>query len=111
MKRKIRASAYTQVPFSCLVNKSLLPLSLSSHPHRTIPQHGVNVKRLFRTIDRDRDGQVNLDEFSRAMRRGRISAYRMTEEQVSALFDLIDVNKNGSISLDEFAEFVGDDVR
>ena len=45
------------------------------------------------------------------MRRGRISAYRMTEEQVSALFDLIDVNKNGSISLDEFAEFVGDDVR
>ena len=103
MKLKIRASAYTQV------------LSPARGPHTThlslLWQHGVNVRRLFRTIDRDRDGLVNLDEFSRAMRRGRITAYRMSDTQVQHLFDLIDKNGNGVISLDEFVEFVGDDER
>jgi len=85
MKLKIRASAYTQ--------------------------HGVDVRKLFRLLDRDRDGKVNFDEFSAAIRRGRITEWRLDADELRSIFNLIDKDESGSINLEELVDFIGDDER
>jgi len=82
MKTKIRAAAYTQ--------------------------HGVDVQKLFKFLDRDNNGTLNFEEFCAAIRRGRITSSRLSDDQLQSLFLSIDTDKSGTICVEEFVHFVGE---
>merc|ERR1712139_167407 len=71
-------------------------------------QNGVDFKKLFHFLDKDRNGLMNRKEFARAIRRGKVTRERLSDLQLEFLFRLLDTNKSGTISLDELIAFVGD---
>ena len=55
--------------------------------------------RLFKIIDDDNSGFLNLQEFTKVLKDLRLD---FGSQEVKRLFDLFDTNKNGSVDYDEF---------
>ena len=87
LRRKIRASSYHQ--------------------------GGEDWKDAFKQYDRDESGELDFEEFKRAMRRtAKISPATISDKELKKLFKLIDLDSGGSISADEFVAFLeGTSVR
>lgn len=76
--------------------------SLSSNIVNTIikDNQGIdNARRLFSSIDVDRDGFITLDEFIAAYQ---TNGFDSSEEHLRNLFEEVDINDKGVISFDEF---------
>ena len=82
MRKKIRAASYTK--------------------------GGANVRKLFTLVDRDKGGTLSLEEFTRAIRRGKITPKLISDRDLKALFKAIDADGNGTLDVEEFVEFVGE---
>jgi len=50
-------------------------------------------------MDEDNSGGLNLAEFTKAVRAGKLD---LTNDDIKVLFDAFDVNKDGNIAYDEF---------
>jgi len=64
-----------------------------------------NTKRILRQLDKDKDGQLTLDEFREAIFKS-LAVKNVTEEQVEALVEFIDDDGNELIEIDEFLAIV-----
>ena len=81
IRRKIRASSYAQ--------------------------GGEDWKDAFKQYDRDESGELDFEEFKRAMRRtAKIAPATISDKELKKLFKLIDLDSGGSISADEFVAFL-----
>lgn len=58
-----------------------------------------NARRLFSSIDVDRDGFITLDEFIAAYQTNGVGS---SKEHLQSLFEEVDINDKGMISFDEF---------
>ena len=68
---------------------------------------GPDIGRLHRRLDRNRSGSVELDDWSRCVRR-HLGA-EASEAETEAMFAAVDTDGDGLIDEDELAIFLGDD--
>jgi len=62
---------------------------------------------LFRQFDKDNSGQLDLEEFTTAVRKGgALSRKDVSDVELRKLFRAIDIDRDGSIGIDEFTSFV-----
>mmetsp|Transcript_10017 Transcript_10017/g.22819 ORF Transcript_10017/g.22819 Transcript_10017/m.22819 type:complete len:81 (+) Transcript_10017:109-351(+) len=61
------------------------------------------IKKKFMTMDKNRDGTLDLDEMLSLLQRGNPS---MTRMEVKRLFAGVDVNKDGRVQFDEFVDYI-----
>ena len=77
-------------------------LSTSAYFHT-----GFSLPKLFRKMDRDRDGSLSLSEFVVGVRRhGRVAPLAVTDAQVTEIYYTLGGSMEGRVSLAEFAAFV-----
>ena len=81
--------------------------SLESVRRTLYGKHVPNWAHVFRVIDTDGSGQVDLVELSRAFRRLGLG---LTQSQAKQLFDAVDTDRRGWISYAEFHEHVFSDT-
>ena len=81
LRRKIRASSYNQ--------------------------GGEDWHDAFKRYDNDDSGELDFEEFKRAIRRtAKISPAQISDRELKKLFKLIDIDRGGSISADELIAFL-----
>lgn len=68
---------------------------------------GADLKKLFSWLDRDGEGGIDYDEFSRGIRRGKITPTLLSDVHLRALFKAVDTDGSGTIELEEMIEFIG----
>eukprot|EP01043_Picozoa_sp_COSAG02_P061391 COSAG02_NODE_8243_length_2644_cov_9.099018_2_plen_444_part_00 len=72
---------------------------------------GPDVARLARRMDRNRSGSIELDDWSRAVRRYLgAGSHQASEAETLAMFEAVDTDGDGLISDEELAEFLGERV-
>ena len=72
--------------------------------------NGLDLRKLFRRIDRDRSGTIELSEFKAAVRKeAKVSPLQVSEWDMEQLFAAADVDGSGSIDIDEFVTFLNQD--
>jgi len=81
VKRKLRAAAYTT--------------------------GGINLRKFFAYADKDKGGDLDLEEFVGAVRHGRISKNAISDKQLGCLFRAIDKNGGGTIEVEELIDWIG----
>ena len=65
---------------------------------------------LFARYDKDNSGELDVDEFRRAIRLdAKVSRAAMSDEEINQVFDWVDIDKGGSISAAEFEAFLAED--
>eukprot|EP01046_Picozoa_sp_COSAG06_P009822 COSAG06_NODE_520_length_14748_cov_4.841423_2_plen_4490_part_00 len=65
---------------------------------------------LFARYDKDNSGELDVDEFRRAIRLdAKVSRATMSDEEINQIFEWVDLDKGGSISAAEFEAFLADD--
>ena len=65
------------------------------------------ISQRIRRYDRDGSGELDHEEFVRAIRRDtHISRSSMSDRELRAVFALIDADRNGQISCEEFMAFL-----
>ena len=65
-------------------------------------------KEVFRQYDDDGSGELDIEEFTDAMRRdAEIPKHKVPDEGLVSLFNAIDTDSGGSIDSEEFSEFLG----
>ena len=70
--------------------------------HRTVFNHDLGTTHsAFSAFDRDGSGEINVAEFTAAMRRLDIP---LSDEQLRQIFETFDANDNGTIEYAEFAQ-------
>jgi len=70
----------------------------------------MDLPRLFEHYDRDNSGEMDFDEFRRAVRKdGKITKAEVSDKALRKLFDDADTDKGGSIGLDEFVSLLQDE--
>jgi Ca2+-binding EF-hand superfamily protein len=68
---------------------------------------GFSPQKLFDTVDRDRSGELDFDEFRSALRNeGQITPAVMSDEELAGLFHAADSDGGGTVSIDELTTFV-----
>jgi Ca2+-binding EF-hand superfamily protein len=67
--------------------------------------NGTDLAGLFRHLDGDHNGVLNLKEFRHAIRMARVTRGKLTDDQIATLFDHIDVDQSGTIEIGEFLAF------
>ena len=70
---------------------------------------GKDFTKLFAYFDRDRDGDLDINEFTRGVRRAGITSARLTDADINVLLKAIDVDDSGTITLKEFVDFLAND--
>jgi Ca2+-binding EF-hand superfamily protein len=64
--------------------------------------------KLFQIADKDRSGDMTVDELRLAIRRfGKLSAEKFPDKLVEKLFRMIDSDHNGSITSSQFVDWIG----
>jgi Ca2+-binding EF-hand superfamily protein len=72
-----------------------------------VSKSGYDWQRLFRQMDRNGDGALNLDELRQGIRRDlRLSDRTVTDKDVKYLFNMIDEDHSGEISFQEFFGYI-----
>jgi len=70
-------------------------------------QGGLNLKRLYKELDKDGTGALSVEELIRAIRRdAKVTADVMPDNMVKKLFARMDTSGDGFISLEEFSVFM-----
>ena len=70
---------------------------------------GVSYEGLFRSFDRDNSGELDFDEFRKAIRKeGKLKANEWPDQQLRQLFRLVDADASGTITADEFVGWMGE---
>jgi len=65
---------------------------------------------LFARYDKDNSGELDVDEFRRAIRLdAKVSRATMSDEEINQIFDWVDLDNGGSISAAEFEAFLVED--
>ena len=65
-------------------------------------------RKLFRHYDRDNSGELDFEEFRRAVRKdAKITADVVSDEELLEMFESVDTDGGGSIGVDEFCELLG----
>lgn len=59
----------------------------------------IGLKRIFKIMDDDGSGYLDVNEFNKALKDYRVS---VTPEESRKLFQIFDINGDGNISYDEF---------
>ena len=75
-----------------------------------IPEAEIdNLKNIFKTIDKNGNGLISLDEMIQGMAEfGKLGVTNLKEKDAKRLFEAIDVDKSGEIDYTEFiASFLG----
>ena len=68
---------------------------------------GQDPTALFRHYDRDNSGELDMAEFTQAVRKGgKLTKNDITDGELRQLFRAIDEDGGGTISIDEMTEFV-----
>ena len=68
---------------------------------------GEDWEDAFKQYDRDESGELDFEEFKRAMRRtAKIAPAVISDKELKKLFKLIDIDSGGSISASEFIAFL-----
>jgi Ca2+-binding EF-hand superfamily protein len=68
---------------------------------------GQNWDKLFQQYDRDGSGELDLEEFTRAIRRDAgVTRAIFSDDDLDRLFKRIDVDSSGEINAEEFAQFI-----
>ncbi|KAK8674338.1 hypothetical protein V6N13_112630 [Hibiscus sabdariffa] len=62
----------------------------------------VEICRVFQMFDRNRDGNITMEEFSNSLDNFGIF---ISDEEVNQIFESIDVNGDGFVDVDEFGMF------
>ena len=63
--------------------------------------------KLFRYYDRDNSGEMEFDEFRRAVRRdAKLTVSDISDDGLRKIFDKADTDGGGTISLEEFTELL-----
>jgi Ca2+-binding EF-hand superfamily protein len=71
---------------------------------------GQDWEKLFRHYDRDNSGELDFDEFRRAVRRDvKVTPQMMPDIELREMFDHADASGDGAIDIDEFVGLLGDD--
>ena len=61
----------------------------------------ADVRRVFRDVDADGDGQIDSKELRRAVER---AGLKISDEQLRAAFKRMDLDRDGRLSFEEFEE-------
>ena len=82
------------------------------HPHppdRPKKRQGKHdFAALFKHYDRDNSGELDFDEFRRAVRKdGKLTEEVVADADLEKMFAAVDTDGGGSIGLDEFEELLG----
>ena len=73
---------------------------------------GQDWDTLFLQHDRDGNGELDINEFTRALRHtAGVSRQELSDDRLRKLFDMVDADGSGEISADEFADFIKFKVR
>ena len=68
---------------------------------------GQDPARLFRHYDRDNSGELELPEFTTAIRKGaELTTEDISDSDVAKLFSTTDIDGDGAVSIDELTQFV-----
>jgi Ca2+-binding EF-hand superfamily protein len=68
---------------------------------------GQNWDALFKQYDRDGSGELDMEEFTHAIRRDAgVTRAVFSDEELARLFERIDADGSGQISAEEFASFI-----
>eukprot|EP00929_Paragymnodinium_shiwhaense_P033390 TRINITY_DN18340_c2_g1_i1.p1 TRINITY_DN18340_c2_g1~~TRINITY_DN18340_c2_g1_i1.p1 ORF type:complete len:1511 (-),score=466.48 TRINITY_DN18340_c2_g1_i1:362-4894(-) len=72
---------------------------------------GVNWEEMFLQYDKSGDGELQLDEFTQAVRRElRLPRDQVSDEEVRLLFEHLDADGSGEVDIQEIQIFVADQV-
>jgi len=64
-------------------------------------------RKLLRTDDRDNTGELDYEEFRRAVRKGgKVTTWELPDIQLRKLFATVDADGGGSVSIEELKDFV-----
>lgn len=67
-----------------------------------INRSNMSVKQVFESLDSDKNGVMDNDEFKRAL--GKLGIVNLSHSEIKVLFNSIDTDRSGSIEMREFTK-------
>jgi len=71
---------------------------------RIIKNHNLNLKQIFTNFDKSKDGNLNLEEFTKLVR---IIDKKILPEETQVIFNMFNTDGDSEISFGEFSALLG----
>ena len=113
VRQRFRAASYAMVRdeggwLVCMIGRGAVGVRSAEGTGVLRVQGKQDFAALFRHYDRDNSGELDFDEFRRAVRKdGKLTEEVVADADLEKMFAAVDADGGGSIGLDEFEELLG----